>query len=244
MAIIADANMHLGPELALILAKRNHNLVLMQPRSGLVDELRKIGAKVIVVEDIKSINDKGAVQKLVDAANNQFGGFDAAFIRPGIHLMGNILESTEEDFQKAYQGNMVSVFFALQALLPDLIGKKRQGQILIETSATASRPLPIGVAYSSTRAGANMIIRNAAYTVARYGITVNVMGTNFLNYPGFRKVAGTDNPKVLEKIKTFIPIGRLGEPVEAANLAAAVLDGTNMFTTGQVLSVSGGWVGQ
>jgi NAD(P)-dependent dehydrogenase (short-subunit alcohol dehydrogenase family) len=70
------------------------------------------------------------------------------------------------------------------------------------------------------------------------------MGTNFMNYPGFRNSVGADDPKVVEKIKTFIPLGRLGEPKEAANLAAAVLDGTNMYTTGQVLSISGGWAGQ
>lgn len=127
VAIIADAKMHLGPELALILAQRDHDIVLMDPRDGLVAELEKLGAKVIVVDGIKSINDKGAVQKLVDAADKNFGGFDSAFIRPGLHLTGTILEATEEDFQRGYEGNMLSTARALQALLPDLIAKERKG---------------------------------------------------------------------------------------------------------------------
>lgn len=244
VAIIADASLHLGPELALILADRGHDIVLTQPREGLVDELEKKGAKVINVEGIDNINDKGAVSKLVKAADANFGGFDSAFIRPGLHVTGNIFEVTDKEFEDAFKGNMLSVSHALKALLTDLEDKGRVGQILIETSASAQRPMPFAVAYGSTRAGANMIIQDAAYTVAREGITVNAMGTNFMNYPGFRESVGADDPEIFEKVLSQIPVHRLGEPKEAAHLAASLLDGNNMYTTGQVFSVSGGWAAQ
>jgi len=104
--------------------------------------------------------------------------------------------------------------------------------------------MPFGVVYGSMRAGANMIIQDAAYTVAQHGIVVNVMGTNFMNYPGFKDSVGADTPEKFKKVTDMIPLGRLGEPKEAANLAAALFDGKSMYTTGQNFSVSGGWAGK
>lgn len=244
VAIITDTTMHIGPYLARELARRNHNLVIGTPAKGLAEELRQMGAEVEVVTGIKDLSKPGAVKKLVRAAQKRFGGFDAAFIRPGKHLTGNILQSTKKDWQASYEGNMLSVVYALQALLPPLIEAGKGGQVLIETSATGARPFEGAVAYSATRAGANMIIRSSALTVAKYGITVNGMGTNFMNYPGFRDSVGADNPKALEKINSIIPLGRLGEPKEAAHLAAALLDGKNNYVTAEFFSVSGGWGGQ
>ena len=70
------------------------------------------------------------------------------------------------------------------------------------------------------------------------------MGTNFMNYPGFRDSVGADDPKMLEKVESIIPLGRLGEPKEAAHLAAALLDGENNYVTAEFFNVSGGWGGE
>ncbi len=58
------------------------------------------------------------------------------------------------------------------------------------------------------------------------------MGTNFMNYPGFRDSTGANDPEIRKKIEAQIPLGRLGEPAEAAHFAASLLDGRNMYQTG------------
>jgi 3-oxoacyl-[acyl-carrier protein] reductase len=78
-------------------------------------------------------------------------------------------------------------------------------------------------------------------TVAPSGVCVNVIGTNFMNYPGFRDAAGAQDEEVYQRILREIPMRRLGETEEAAHLALSLLDGYNMYTTGNFFPVAGGF---
>ncbi len=97
------------------------------------------------------------------------------------------------------------------------------------------------MAYSTMRAAAAMLVRCAAMTAAPKGVCVNAVGTNFMNYPGFREAAGAEDPKVYQAILDTIPMRRLGETAEAAHFTMALLDGYNMYTTGNFFPVAGGF---
>ena len=244
VAIIADAVEHLGPDLALKLARRNHNLVLGGAAEGLLEKLADTGAQVELIEDVSSGADlvrPDAVQSLVDRAQEVFGGFNSAFIRPGAHIMGDMFAANADDLQACFEANMLSTFHALKALLPALIEQGKGGQILICSSAVGIKPYPNAFAYTATRAGAIMMMRTAAQSAAPHGISVNSLGTMFLNYPGFLDNTGCRDPEVLAKVCSNIPAGRLGEPDEVAHLAASLLDGESNYLNGEFLSLSGGW---
>ena len=79
-------------------------------------------------------------------------------------------------------------------------------------------------------------------TAAPKGVCVNAVGANFMNYPGFLHTMGADKDlKKLQSILAEIPMGRLGEEDEAAHFCAALLDGQNMYTTGNFFPVAGGF---
>ena len=243
VALINDALMQIGPPIALELAKSGHNLVIAQPAKGLVEEMRGHGAKVVVVEGIEQEgpNDEsqpGSTQKLVDAAMKSFGGFDAAYIRTAIHLKGDILTTPPEKFQEVYESNFLAVVHSLQSLLPPLM-KAGSGQVLVLTSATGGQPYYDMCGYSAMRAGANMLIRCAAMTAAPKGVCVNAIGTNFINYPDAVKTLG--GPDAMAAVSEHIPVGRYGEPEEAAHTAVSLLDGRNMFATGMFVPIAGGY---
>jgi NAD(P)-dependent dehydrogenase (short-subunit alcohol dehydrogenase family) len=155
--------------------------------------------------------------------------------------MGDMFTATAQDMQAAFEGNMLSTFHALNALVPALIEQGRGGQILVCSSATAVKPYTGAYAYTATRAGAIMLLRTAAQTAAPHGISINGIGTMFLNYPGFLDNTGARDPEVLAQTLGHIPLGRLGEPGEPAHIAAAMLDGQSNYITGEFISVSGGW---
>jgi NAD(P)-dependent dehydrogenase (short-subunit alcohol dehydrogenase family) len=246
VAIITDTQLNIGPFLARKMAKANYNLVIADPLKGLPEELRKFGADVVVVPGLEqegpnNESKPGAIQKVVDAAMKKFGGFDSAFIRTALHEpQGNILETTAEGMHEHYEQNFLAAMYALQAVLPPLM-EAGAGQVVVQTSATGEKPQPTMMAYSAMRAAANMMCRCAAMTAAPKGVCVNVIGTNFMNYPGFRKTAGAEDPKVFQKILDEIPLRRLGETEEAAHLAMSLLDGYNMYTTGNFFPVAGGF---
>ena len=150
VVILADTNTHMMPALAREMARRNHDLVLGDAADGLADELIGLGANVEVVPDTADQTREDTIQKLVDRANDAFGGFDAACIRTGVHGDGTILDSTPEDCQIQYEGNFRSVFYALQALLPPLV-EQRSGQVVINTSASGLRPASFASIYSAFR---------------------------------------------------------------------------------------------
>ncbi len=243
VAIINDALLQIGPPLARGFAKQGYSLVIAQPAEGLVAELESHGSKVVVVEGIEQEgpNDEsqpGSTQKLVDAAMENFGGFDSAYIRTAHHMAGGIFDITAEDMQALYEANFLAVIYALQAVLPPLM-EKGAGQVLILTSASSEKPLYDFLGYSSMRAAANTAIQCAAMTAAPKGVCINAFGTNFLNYPDAVNALG--GPEAMEQVAKNIPVGRFGEPEEMAHLAMALLDGRNMYTTGQSFMVAGGY---
>ncbi len=243
VAIVNDAFMQIGPPLVRSFAKQGYNLVIAQPAKGLVKECEGHGAKVIVVPGIEQHgpNDErrpDSTQKLVDAAMKEFGGFDSAYIRTAQHMPGDIFDINAKDMQLLYEGNFLAVVYALQSLLPPLM-EKGAGQVLILTSASSTQGLSDFIGYSAMRAGANTLIQGAAMTAAPKGVCVNAFGTNYLNYPD--AVESMGGPEKMAAVASNIPLGRFGEPEEMAHLAMALLDGYNMFTTGQSFMVAGGY---
>jgi len=241
VVILADTSTHMMPALAYEMANRNHDLVLGDARSGLAKDLIKLGAKVEVVPDTADQTRADTIQKLVDRAIDVFGGFDSAFIRTGTHGVGNILETTREDCDKQYEGNFLSVFFALQALLPPLV-EQRKGQVVINTSASSLRPRGFAALNCATRAGANALIQASALTVAPYGVTLNGTGTYAMNYPSFLHDIGADSdPRILREVEAALPMRKLCEPEEAAHFVASLIDGKATYQTAQYFAIDGGW---
>ena len=241
VVILADTQTHMMPALAREMANRNHDLVLGDAKDGLADELTALGAKVEVVPDTADQTKEDTIQKLVDRAQDAFGGFDAACIRTGVHGDGTILDSTPEDCQIQYEGNFRSVFFALRALLPPLV-EQRSGQVVINTSASGLRPASFASLYSALRAGANALVRCAGQTVGPYGVTVNATGTYAMDYPSFLHDVGADtDPAKRKEVENALPMRRLCKPEEAANFVATLIDGKGTFQTSQFFSIDGGW---
>ncbi len=246
-AIITDAQLNMGPILAQEFAARGYNLVIADVQKGLEQKLKQEGAnKVVVVPGLEQEGPNnegvpGKIQKVVDAAMAEFGGYDSVFIRTAVHVGDDILTATADSLKLSYEQNCLAVMFALQAVLPPLIAAGG-GQVVVQTSASGDKPSPTAMSYSVMRAAANMMVRCAALSVAHDNITVNAVGTNFMNYPGFLHLSGADkDPKVMQQVLDMIPAERLGETREAAHFAMALLDGKNMYTTGNFYPVTGGF---
>ena len=243
VAILNDTALQIGAPLAIELAKAGHDLVIAQPEKGLVKKLEGLGSKVIVIEGVEQDgpNDETNpehAKNLVDAAIKNFGGFDSAYFRTALHGGADILNVTKEQLQHSCESNFVAVVTALQAVLPPLM-KAGRGQVMILTSASSVQGPYDFIPYVSLRAGANNLIRCAAMTAAEKGVCLNAFGTNFLSYPdAIKSYGGKDK---MAHVESKLPVGRMGEPEEAAHLAVALLDGKNMFTTGQSIMIDGGY---
>ena len=242
VAILFDSWNHMMPALAREMVRRNHDLVLGQARDKeLVKELREMGARLEVVEDTEDQSKPETFQKLVDRAQEVFGGFNSACIRTGTHVNASVLTGNEKDLDTVYEGNLKSVFYALQAVLPPLVAQK-SGQVVINTSAGATRPQPFVALYCATRAAANALVRATALEVAPNGVTVNATGTAGMEYPSYLHMVGADkDPEKAKEVAATFPMQRFVQPEDAASFVATLIDGTATGQTGQFYSIDAGF---
>jgi len=240
VAVVANAGFYVGPDLARLLAARGHDLVVGDPEAGLVDELEAAGAAVEVVSGVADLAEPTAAGRLVSAARERFGRVDSAVMFSGLIIQGRMLEASLDDLREVTRGNIEAPFHFLQAALPPMV-EAGGGQVLIISSASGLRPTWGAPLYSSTRAAANMLVKNAAMEVSRAGVQVNSVGTNFMDFPAFRAASGADDPEIRAKIESQVPMRRLGSMEEFAAFCAVFLDGSSGFTTGQNVGYSGGW---
>lgn len=241
IAVIAGAGFYVGPALARLLAQRGHALVLGDPRQELVEDLEDDGAEVVAVEGTRDLADPAAAPKLVEAALDRFGRIDAAVAFSGQIVVGRFLDSSLEELQSVNRSCIEAPYHFLKAVLPPML-EQGEGQVLVITSASAARPTPGAPLYSAARAGATMLVRNVASEVAQTGIQVNAVGTNFMDFPEFRKASRIeDDPERRKRVEAQVPMGRLGTMEEFASFCLPYVDGTSRFTTGQFTAYAGGW---
>ena len=251
VALITLASGYVGPPLARLLAGSGHDLVLQLPSDdrtmvgrdvddvGLVAALRELGAQVEVVSDV-DLRSADGNQAVVDAAINRFGRIDAACFVTGSIITGKFLGSTLAQWDRLKSVNLDMVYHALQAVLPPMVAAGR-GQVVVFTSAAGAKPEPMVSLYSATRAGANALVRAVGLEHAKFGVAVNAIGTNYMDFPGFRAATGADDPERRKVIEAQVPMRRLGTMDELAEFTAVLLDGRSRFQTGQFFSFSGGW---
>ncbi len=240
VALVANTDFYIGPPLARILAARGHDLVIGDPEPGLVDELESLGATVEVVNDVKDLSDPAASERLVAAGLERFGHLDAACAFSGRVVTGRFLKSTIDDLRAVVSGCLESPYHFMKAVVPAMV-ERGDGQVLIVTSASGARATPGAPLYSSARAAANHLVRNVADEVARNGVQVNAVGTNFMDFPEFLRATGGNDPAVRAQLEAAVPLRRLGTVDECAAFCAVFLDGTSRFTTGQFVAYAGGW---
>ena len=198
------------------------------------------GATVHVVEGVRDLSDPASSERLVQAALERFGRVDAAVAFSGRVVTGPFLDSTLADLQRVVSGCLEAPYHFLKAVATAMVAQ-RGGQILVLTSATAVKPTPGAPLYSAARAGATMLVKNVAAEVARHGVQVNAIGTNFMDFPEFRRASGADDPAVRAKIEAAVPLRRLGTVDECAAFCMPFLDGSSRFATGQFVAYDGGW---
>lgn len=251
VALITQATSYVGPALARSMAARGYDLMLHgldgdgdtfgveESFDDQVPQLESLGASVATVTDL-DLRTAAGNASLATRALEHFGRLDSACLVTGSIIVGRFLDMTEQQWSAVKVANLDMVFHGLQAVLPPMIDAGA-GQVVVFTSATGGRPEPMVSIYGSTRAGANGLVRAVGLEHAKDGVQVNAVGTNYMDFPGFRKASGADDPDRRARIEAQTPLQRLGTMEELSAFTTTLLDGTNRFQTGQFFDFSGGW---
>lgn len=237
-AVVTGASRGIGRAVALKLASLGANIVLNYRSSvksveEVVEEIKALGGKAVAVQgDVSSFDEAGIIIK---AAVENFGSLDILVNNAGITKDGLLARMKEEDFDSVIETNLKGTFNCIRHATPIMM-KQRSGKIINMTSVVGVAGNAGQVNYAASKAGVIGMTKSAAKELASRGITVNAIA------PGFIQTDMTDSlsDKVKEELLSGIPLKRLGQAEEIADLAAFLASDSASYITGQVINVNGG----
>ena len=185
------------------------------------------------------VAEKESVDQAIAKVLEHFGRIDVLFSNAGIIGRQSLLDTTEETWRRVIDINLNGMFFVNQAVLRSMVERGIKGAV-VNTSSIASATVSTNTgAYSASKGGVTQFTKWAALEMAPHGIRVNAIG------PGTsvtRITEGTRfNPERNEKFLRNIPMGRYGEPEEAAAAALYLGSEDASYITGVTLLEDGGF---
>lgn len=155
----------------------------------------------------------------------------------GINKLAFFEEITDDDLDETVQVNLTSQILLTKLLIPSMKNQK-YGRIVNISSIWGKFSKPQRLMYSASKAGLNGFTVAAAVELAPYNILVNSVAPGFINTELTRK---NNSPEELERISAGIPLQRLAEPEEIAELVYFLSSDKNTFVTGQIIYADGGF---
>ncbi|MDD5078670.1 MAG: SDR family NAD(P)-dependent oxidoreductase [Candidatus Omnitrophica bacterium] len=156
----------------------------------------------------------------------------------GINMLGGIVSLEERNIQETIQVNLLAPLDIIRNVAPRMMHKK-YGRILNIGSIWGLITKPGRVTYTLTKSGLGGLTRSMAVELAPYNVLVNCVAPGYVDTELTRK---NNTSRELEKIKKSIPLQRLANPGEIAELAYFLCSDKNTYITGQTIAIDGGYL--
>uniref|UniRef100_A0A3Q3M7X9 (3R)-3-hydroxyacyl-CoA dehydrogenase n=1 Tax=Mastacembelus armatus TaxID=205130 RepID=A0A3Q3M7X9_9TELE len=148
-----------------------------------------------------------------------------------------LLNMEEEQFDRVIQVNLKGSFLVTQAVAQALVACGAPKGSMVTVGSIVGKVGNIGqVNYAASKAGVEGLTRTAAKELSRFGIRCNCVLPGFISTPMTDKVP----EKVLNKMKSLVPMGRMGQPAEVADVCAFLASDDSRYITGASVEVTGG----
>jgi gluconate 5-dehydrogenase len=186
------------------------------------------------------VTDVPTIPSAVAQVIARFGRLDTLVNCVGMQIEQPLSEVTEAAFDRVYQTNLKSAMFLAQAVAKAQIAGGQGGRqihLLSVRSQLAIRGKGYS-AYTATKGGLVMLVKQHAMELAPHGITVNGVAPTFVNTEMIRHVY--ERPEFRKEILARIPLGRIADPRDVVAPVLFFAAPASAFVTGQILYVDGG----
>jgi 3-oxoacyl-[acyl-carrier protein] reductase len=249
VAIVAGSSQGIGRAIALALAAEGAQVALCARRQQELDAVAAEAHSRFGVQAFAhalDVADDPAVRGFVAATASRFGRIDVCVPNAGGPPAKPFLQTTMEEWERAWLLNLRSAVSFAQAVLPHM-QQQRWGRIVTLTSYTVRQPVPELILSNTVRAGVMGLVRSLAGQFGRDGITVNNVGPGFTSTDRSRslleqraKNRGVLVEEIQREVEHDIPIGRMATPEEVAATVVWLASESSASITGQTILVDGG----
>ncbi|MDB5147840.1 MAG: 3-oxoacyl-[acyl-carrier protein] reductase [Mucilaginibacter sp.] len=236
IALITGGTRGIGKAIAERFLEAGASVILTGTDAAEVERLNAANTAERVSYLQLNFNDQASVTAFV-AKLNDFDRIDVLINNAGINKIALNTETTDEDFDLLHNVNVKGPYVLCREI-SKLMKKNGYGRIVNITSIWSAITRPGRSIYTTNKNAVAGLTKTLAIELGKYDILVNSVG------PGFtltELTATTNTAEELQKITELIPMNRMAQPVEIANVILFLSSNLNSYLTGQNIIVDGGY---
>ena len=242
ITVIIGGASGLGEEFAAYFSQHGSSVIVADiDRKNIDRVVGKINAGggdcIGVVADVTEAED---MKRLYHTCEQRYGRLDALFNGAGIAPLGNVVDITEEDWDRTIEINLKGTFLSCKYAIPLMI-KSGGGAILNAGSITTFSGDSLSCAYPASKSALLTLTKNIALSFVKDGIRANCICPGHTLTPMVSALYD-ENLELKEALLAKYPMGRFAEPREIAQAALFMLSDESSFVTGTELVVDGGFL--
>ena len=237
VALVTHVRHFVGPATVARLLKENMTIVCHDRGFADASERKRFETEHPGAETLEAAEPAAIALEI----EQRFGRLDALISNdPHPAIRAPVDEADLEEFRRALDALAVWPYALIGKTAP-LMKRQNGGRILLGTSAAPLTGIPNYSIYAAARGAANALVPSLARELARWNITVNAIAPNYIKNPDYFPPELLANEQAMQKMLRNIPLGRLGEAEEVAELIALFASGRCNFVTGHIIPIAGGW---
>lgn len=239
--IVTGGNSGIGAAIVLAAAAQGANVVIdyldhPEATDALVEQAAAAGGRAYGVQ--ADVSDVADLQRLIDAAVQQFGSLDVMVNNAGMETRTSLLETTVDQFEKVIAIDLKSAFFGAQLAARQFIAQGAGGLIVNVSSVHEDWPMPGNIAYCVAKGGMRMLTRTAGVELGPQGIRMVNVAPGAVDTPINAVEKG--NPAAMELLRKTIPLGAMALPAQIADVVVFLATTGGSYLTATTITVDGG----
>lgn len=234
IALVTGASRGIGREIAKELSNQGIKVIANYNKS---EEQAKLLQEENPQIDIykADVSNRIEVKKMVDYVLDRYGKIDILINNAGISEWRIFTETTDEDWNRMMNNNLYSAFCMTQEVLPNMIHNKK-GNIINISSIWGMVGASCESIYSISKAGMDAMTKSLAKELGPSNIRVNSIAPGAIYTDMNKNLSASE----IEELNNEIPLGRIGKTKDIAKCIKWLIE--DEYTTGQIISINGGWV--
>ena len=237
-ALVTGAGSGIGLATACVLSRRGARVAAVVQNAGQVQTVRAVLPDAVVL--VQDLLDDAACAALPARAAQALGGLDALACCAGIFFKKGSDDTTLDEWRQTLALNLDATFVLTRAAVAQMRqARTGDASVVVVTSQIGLVGHARGAAYAASKAGLNGMVKSLALEWAAEGVRLNSVGPGPVATPMLAGVLA--DPVALATMNATIPMGRLGQPPEIAELISFLLSQRASFITGQVICPDGGF---